>query len=271
MEKLEKAETKLNPEVYEESIFDYYKSLSPSHREEEEDIIVKCIESGVVPDLLRYGIFKDVYRGVARNSSGNLFYFNYTPSSKFKLIKASDESKVWEANRILNKSTLGCDLIKSENKNKEDLKHLDEKEDEEKAGLTTGGAASDVIPEEQNVAAQDHLTTDVHPGAAEGSTPDNNAGNWHGQQEDANKAWTYTDLLKGLGMELQANPIGGNRIPTQKEQEFMVEALGKTPEEAASGEAQLTSMQRALFQQWLKRSLNTKVNSLKDWLGKTSG
>lgn len=255
--------------ISEGSVLEMYKSLSMDHRTEEEDLILRSIENGVVPHVLRYGIMKSVYRGVVQNGEGELFYFNYVPGKDFKLVKANDKTKAWDAERIIKKSKLGCDLIKAGVKKKDD-----EEEDEEKSAAGgTAGAAMAPVPEAQAVAQQNTLTTDVHPGAAGGGgRPDSSPERWHPDEaQKSNEIWTLGSLLKSMGQQLQATAPVPSRMPTDKEREFMVGVLGRSPDEVSAGRVQLSPTQRAHFNMWLNRSLSGKLDTLKTWLKKSNG
>lgn len=250
------------------SVLEMYKSLTDERRAEEEDLINRSIEGGVVPYSLRYGITNNVYRGVVKSGEGDLYYFNYVPGKNFKLVKAVDKEKQWDANRILTKSRLGCDLVKSGEKEEEKEK-IEDGEPETKA-TGVAGAAMAPVPEAQAIAQQNTLTTDVHPGAAGGGgSPDIHGDRWHPEEDQAQKSteiWALGSLLKSMGQQLQATAPVPSRMPTDKEQEFMVEVLGRNPEEVAGGRSQLSPTQRAHFNLWLNRSLGDKLGFLKSWL-----
>jgi hypothetical protein len=262
---------KLNEFTAEEALLDFYKSISPTHREEDEEILIRSIESGVLPHKLRYGVMKSTYRGVIENKTGDLYYFSYMHGQSLKLVKADSENKLWEANRIIKHSTLGCDLLKAKDEKEKD-KHADEEtteegEIEQKASPVMGTAMPN-IPEAENVAQQDNLTTDVHPGGVGDETPDGNASKWHPEAEKSKKGgfWEVNDLLKGLSNQFKQGKPLPQRMITDREREFLM-TTGKTAEEIDNG-ATMTPMQKVQFRLWLGKSLNKSVSSLDKWLKK---
>lgn len=232
-------------------IIEFYRSLDPSNLSQETEIINKASEEGVIPSSLRYGIMKDVYRGIIKSVTDDIFYFHYKPDGIFSLVKANTEDQKWEANRILTKSELGCDLIKAG----------------EGSGNEVPGLPS-VMEEEEFVDNQDDITTDRHPGAATGFTPDRPevGRQWH--QEEAIKStgfWTEKDLLDGLNVALKKSVEEIKRPISESEARFMSEVLGKTPEEIDIG-VNLNPTQKVLYQRWLGKSMRSKISPLKNWL-----
>ena len=262
---------------------EFYKSVTPDNREMEREIISRIIECAVVPNSARYGIFKGVYRGVVKSTSGHLYYFNYPPNGNFHLVQADSRTKEWEANKLLKSCNLGFDLIKSDKPEDEDE---DEDKEEGKAGGGAGGAAPlppPSRPEAQEIATQAAQITTVHPGAAGGGTTpeqDGSAEKWHGgghieralppitQDENAH-AWDTNALMKAWGQQLQATaPRVSNLDPKQRQ--FMIEVLGNTPDEVDSGKTKMSPQHHAKYNQWLTKSLRGKITSLSGWLGKSS-
>jgi len=132
----------------------YYKSLTADHRLDEEFIVDKAIESGVIPVELRYIDMRGVLRGVVKSSNDMLYYFHYVQDNdNFRLVKADDPFKISEANRILQTCQLGCTLIKADD------------------GPPPSGGQG-VINEEVDIDQQDDLLTDKHPASAMTTTPD---------------------------------------------------------------------------------------------------
>ncbi len=247
------------------SIMDLYKSMTVNYRIEEEDIITKAIDEGVVTDIMRYGVMNGTMRGVIKSPNEGLYYFNYSPNKELIVSPANDQTKQWEAGRLLSKCKLGCDLIKAK---------LEEEDEAEKADGETGEVPSvaHVIPEQQNIQAQQRIMTERHPGAATGTTPDlpGRGRQWH-EEQPAQKStgfWNKNMLLQGLGKSLQKNAAMRNRAPTKQEEQFMLEVLGRTPGEISSGEVFMNPTQKVMFARWAGKSLKTKIDNLSGWLEK---
>lgn len=251
-------------------VLDYYKSLTFDNREVERDIILHALDCAVVPKVVRYGIFKSVYRGVVQGTDDQLHYFNYPLDGNFHLVLADTINKKWEANKLITKCDLGLDLIKSE----KSVEHATEdEEDEKKAEIA--GLPPPSISEERNVATQNSQMTTVHPGAAGGQTAqqDGSSERWHGEeplnrsQEETLNPWTTADLMKAWGQQLQAT---APRIATidPKERKYMVEVLGKMPSEVDSGMTKMSPQHRAQYNAWLTKGLRSKIDNLSNWLNK---
>lgn len=232
----------------------YYKSLTPTHRVDEEFIITKAVEEGVIPVGLRYGIMNGVYRGVVKSSNDMLYYFHYVQANdSFSLVKASDPSQIYEANRMLEKCQLGCDLIKADGG----------------AGDHSGGMP--VIEEEDNIADQNELRTDVHPAAAGITTPDDPAQGrmWHEQEmPPMTKSWDAGSLLQSLNDSLRKSTENLRPPVSNTEQQFIVEVLGRTPDQVRRGDVYMNPTQKVMYQQWLSKSMRGKVSSLSKWIKK---
>lgn len=231
----------------------YYTSLTPTHRMDEEMIVEKAVDEGVIPIEVRYGVMQDAYRGVIKSSNEFLYYFHFLPNNdSFRLIKADDPSQIAEANRMLKAATLGCDLRKAEG-----------------VGGNSAGVSS--IDEDDDVAQQDDLITDRHPGSAMATTPDDPAQGrmWHEQEiPPINKGWNAGSLLEGLNSNLRKSTEQLKRPISQKEHQFMVEVLGKTPDQIDRGDVYMNPTQKVMYQQWLGKSIKTKVGGLNKWLKK---
>ena len=233
----------------------YYKSLTPTHRIDEEFIVSKAIEEGIIPCEIRYGIMQGVYRGVVKSSVEDLYYFHFVPATDvFRLIKADDPDKVQYATRLLKDCGLGCSLIKAEEQ-----------------GAVGGGM--DVVSEEVDIDQQEKLMTDRHPAAAMITTPDNPARGrmWH--EEDAapvpySKSWNAATLMESLNTTLRKSTDNLQRPISQHERTFMLEVMGKTQGEIERGDTYMSPSHKVLFQQWMGKSMRTRVNSLSDWLKK---
>lgn len=251
-------------------ILNLFKSLDMNHRDDDETIVALLIDKGIAPINVRYGVMNSTYRGAAQTDTGELYYFSYIPmTANFKLVKADNSDKIWEAKKILSKCLLGCDLIQKADS--EDEEPEEEVEDQEEQKAQTGAlptAAVNTVPEEQNIRDQQRLTTEVHPGAAGSTTPDQNHDKWHPpDQHSTAKSWDYGALLKGLGQNLQKSAIQTRPYIAPKEAQYMVEHLGMSPQDIEAGR-EMNPMQRARYNAWLTKSLNDRVGSLKKWIAK---
>ena len=271
----------LDPNI-ERSVLDMYKSLTPNRRSEEEELLTLSISEGVVPSSLRYGIMNQTRRGVVKSTDGTLYYMSYAPGHEFRLIKADTPRKKWESENLLKNCNLGCDLIKAGAEY-----HDDEKEEE--LDKAEGGAGQQVasrpmpVEEEQQIADQHDVMTTHHPGAAGALTPDqpNRGKDWHGTQQqqvptqpvpdapvEKGGFWDMNTLLKGLGQSMQKSVPPRYRQPSHQEHQFMVEVLGRSPEDIAGGNASMSPGQRVQFNQWLNKSLRYSLNGLQGWRNK---
>lgn len=260
-------------------ILDFYKSLTNDNYVVEREIISKSIEKGVCPDSLRYGEFRGGYRGVIKDTAGQLYYFNLPPSLSFQLIKADTKEKQNEACQLHEKLKCGCDMMHT---NKTIEAATEEDEDEEKGPMGgTGTLPPASRPEAQEVATQTSQIMTNHPGATQASTPqqDGSTERWHGSghlelalppiDNSTNpNAWNTNQLLKAWGDKLQSTAPRVNPLDPQ-ERKYLVEVLGKTPQEVDSGKARISSQHRAHYNEWLTRSLRTRVGGLVDFLQKS--
>jgi hypothetical protein len=257
---------------------EFYKSLTNDNREMEREIISRTLECCVVPNSVRYGIFKDVHRGVLKSTAGELYYFNYPPNGNFHLVKADTPTKEWEANKLIKSCNLGFDLIKAE----KSVEHAVDEDDEDEKKADVAGLPPASRPEDQNVATQDSQVTEVHPGATTSQTSqdDGSAERWHGTghleralpvitQEENAHAWDTTALMKAWGQELQKTAPSVSNVDPQQRQ-FMIEVLGKTPNEIDSGKTKMSPSYRAQYNQWLTKSLRGRITTLSGWLGKSN-
>lgn len=268
-------------DAVEQEVLDMYKSMDISRRVDDTELLQLVIEEGVTPRMIRYGVMRNVRRGVVKSLTDELFYFNYAPGSQFKLIAADTDAKQWEASRLLQKCHLGCELAKAEDFNPDD-----EFEDIDKApppgGGGGGGGAKPPAPvrEEQDLADQRELLTDKHPGGVGTSTPDdpNRGRNWHPDEPDPatlkGGLWSHNDLLKGLAANLSKSPVAAavtRRQVTGKEAQFMQEELGRSPQDIASGNTYMSPTDRKRYNMWLNKSLGSAMSGLERWRGKNRG
>lgn len=271
-------ETKLEPStaVLSGDPLEFYKSLTPAQREMDREFVTAALDRAVFPAQIRYDVFRGGYRGVIKSIDGEFHYFTMPPKGVFHLVKANDETKKWEAQRLFKGCGLGCDLIRKSDDDE------DEKE-EGKAGAP-GGATAELPPasqpEAQTIAAQNAEVTQSHPGAAMGTTPqqDGSTNRWHGTPglqralPEINvavnpHAWDTIALMKAWGQELQETAPRVQQVDPQLKR-FCVEVLGKMPSEVEGGNIKLNGLQRAQFNQWLTKSARSRVSGLSEWLQK---
>lgn len=260
--------------VTDDNVFDLYRSLDLSKRDEDRHIVIGALENGVVPEVVRYGIMRDVYRGVVKSMEGELYYFNYLSGKELKVIKADTPTKQWEAGKLLKTCRLGCDFVKGsttqKNEEEEDTSAIPSGEQEKKAD--PGGVAlpNATVQEDQNIRDQQMLTTEEHSGGAGATTPDpTDGGKWHQNggidTQKSDGSWKITDLLRGLGSQLQSSPLA-SRQPSPKEIEYMTQVMGRSPQDIAEGNNHMSSTDRMKMNQWLQRSMNKSLVSLESWL-----
>lgn len=259
-----------------ESVFDYYKSLGKGDRNIEADLVEQSVREGVIPASLRYGNFRDVYRGVVKSVDDELFYFNHVPDGSFRLVKAEGQDQEWDAHRLLKSCDMGCDLKKAD-EIKPDTADETEDEETEKAegggvpGGTAGAAGSGSPPsvaEPQALKEQARLLTEHHPGGVSGGyTPDlpTRGRQWH-EEEPAQPAaksegfWNKMDLVKGLAASLQESAPRPGPAPTAREQQYLTEVLGRAP-----GDTKMNAIERGQYNTWLTKSLGASLSGLAAW------
>jgi hypothetical protein len=271
------------------SFLDVYRSLDSARVALDEELVSKCVAEGVVPVNIRYGVMRGVNRGVAKSTSGELFYFNHVPDSTFKLVPVSVganekviATREWEANKLLGKCNLGCDMRKADEIPSEDSEKLDK------------APQAGTIPEdeEQAILAQQRMLQERHyGGAGGGTTPDKPevGRNWHepirrGQEEtfqtpgdgmnpvatnDGEKHWTAGQLIKAFGEQLQQTAPRVRPQLTPLEVRFATEVLGKSQEVVNTGQVMFSPWEQQRFQQWKTQNLRSRlVSPLQKWLGK---
>ncbi len=235
----------------------YYESLTPSHRMDEEFIVSKAIDSGVYTDVLRYEITHGAYRGVIKSCDNKHFYFHFSPENDaFRLIEANTPDRLQEVGNILKSCQLGCGLKKAEG-----------------GGGDRGSDGFNTISEEDNIADQDDLTTDVHPGGATHVTPDSphRGRMWHEEEVPPvtmAKSWDAGSLLDGLNDALRKSTSQLRRPISDQERQFMVEVLGRTPEQVQRGDVYMNPTQKVMYNQWVNKSMRSSMTDLDKWLKK---
>ena len=254
-----------------ESVLELYKSLTIEHRMTEELILRKAIEEGVPVVGIRYGIFKDIYRGVIKSVDGDLSYFHYRPDNDtIRIIPPTDATQKWEASKLYKSCELGCDLSDEDDDDKEVEKGP------EGGGGATGTANPMSVSEQTNINNQDDLLTEQHPGGVGALTPDRPevGRQWHEEtpvEAVGKSAWTAQGLLDGLNDAVNKSVPRGWRVVPQTERVFMKQELGRTDEEINHGQAHMTPIQKVQYQRWLNKSMSGGLRNLSDWLDKKRG
>ena len=221
-----------------------------------------------------------VYRGVVKSSLGEAYYFNWTDGTDFKLVKADDATKVWEAGRLYESCAHGCDMRKADAPI--DPAESIEEDDEDDVEKTPAGLAT--ISEEQSIQEQTSLLTDVHPGAARGQTSDDPlvGRQWHAEKalsrpsdgatpvatNDGSQHWSAPDLMKAWGRKLQSTAPNAAPPRTSLETKFMKEMMGATDAQISKG-LHLPPRHRVSFEQWKATRLRGRLDGLKSWLKDT--
>jgi hypothetical protein len=278
------------------SFLDYYRSVSMQHVDLDEQFVEKSVIEGVVPALLRYGVMQrgtmTVYRGVVKSVDGALFYFNWSDGNPFKLVKADNKTKEWEANKLMKSCHLGCDMAVKANapldpgETVTEAYQSDNDEAEEDAQDEAEKAPAAVAPrsEEQWMAEQQTMREQVHPGSTHSALPDDptQGRQWHEPirratdaaqplaTNDGQKHWSASQLMKAYGQQLQTSAPRVHPMPEPLEQQYMSEILGTTTENIEKG-FRLSPRQRLDFEQWKARQLRGRMTSLQSWLGKGHG
>jgi hypothetical protein len=252
--------------VQTEHLIDFYRSINPEVRADDAKILDLVVKSGVYPKMMRWTQFRESYRGVVKSFNNEMFYFSFVEGKPFKIVKADNPEKLWDANRIMKGCASGVDMTKAE--------------DEKKAGEGLPPASQ---PEAQAIQDENNQVTDQHPGATVATTPeaDDSAARWHGTghieralpdldpTQNAH-AWTTSDLLKAWGQHLQTTaPRVVNIDPNQRK--FMVSELGLDPRQVDAGKARMNGSQRAQYNEWLTRSLRGRMDGLAGFLRKSRG
>lgn len=261
----------------EAAFLDMYRSLMPQQFERDASFVTKSIIEGVVPESLRYGVMRrghmEVYRGVVKSTTGDFFYFNWSPQGDFRLVPASDPAKQWESERLYKSCSLGCDLIRGPMVKPDD----EDEEDAEKADLP--GAAVAPVHEDDWARQQESMQHEVHPGSTQSALPDDptQGKQWHEPlrrasdglhalaANDGEKHWSTIDLMKAYGAKLQASaPTVAPRIDPV-EAHYLQEVMGATPDQIEKG-MRLAPRHRIDFERWKSSQLRGRMSGLRDWL-----
>lgn len=235
----------------------FYKSRTEGNELLENSVVNASIGCGIVPHSVRYELQNSEITGIIKSTSGNLFFFHFNPHTQDMKTNVVDSFTSYNAEYLFEKSNNGFDLIKAD---------VEDLEDEEKsagsgAGGQEGSAQPAAITEQQAIAQQNRLMTEQHPGAAVGSTPDRpDVGRqWH---QDAVKSLETVGALIRKAVDTYYPPV------TDTEKQFMVEVLGRTPEEVDSGYTKMTPIQKVTYQKWLTKSSSGAYHRLNTWAAK---
>lgn len=263
-----------------------YRSLSRSNDQVNEGLVRGSVDNGVIPESVRYGIMRrgqiEVYRGVVKSTSGDLFYFNWSPTNDdVHLVKADDPTKQWEADKLFKGCALGCDLVRKSDAPIDPGETIEEATEDDKA---IPSAATMPVSEDQNIAGQARMTTDVHPGATASASPDDPmvGRDWHG--DDVNRSyaahrpgdaapldrgtehWSATDLLKAWGRKMQTTAPRLAPEASDLETRYMTEVLGMNPGQIRKGFGALPPRHRFGFQNWKAQQLRGRLSGLESFL-----
>ncbi len=238
----------------------YYKSISGQSVDAHNDIVNAAVCKGIVPSSVRYDLLNTEFAGIMKGTCGNTYYFQFDPTTLSLDHHAVDAFSAARADHIFAKSAHGFDLIKSI--------PSDDEEDEEKAmGAPSGGGGQNsggpggAVSEEQAMAAQQRLMTEQHPGAAGGQTPD---------RPEVGRQW-HQDTVKSLNfMSEEINKSVESFYPSvsDTEKQFLVEVMGRSPDDVDAGDARMTPIQKVTYQKWLAKSVNNDYKTLTGWLAK---
>lgn len=252
-----------------DKFLDLYKTLSATHLEQDEEFATFVVELGMLPASVRYGVMERghmrAYRGVVKSTTGEDFYFSWSPGADFRLIGVETETDKWEVQRLYKSCSLGFDLRKAEEPKEED-------EETEKAagGGAVGVAGNTSVPEEQAVQAQQQV--DVHPAAAEGTTPDSPfvGRDWHSEKSvltNGQQSWSKLDLIKGLGARLQATaPVLQPKLDAL-EVRYMKEVMGASDQQINKG-YRLPARHKMAYESWKGSQLQQNLANLQQWVRK---
>jgi hypothetical protein len=264
------------------SFLDVYRSQNLLSLDKDEEFVEKSIQLKVVPESLRYTVMKhrdyEVYRGIIKSTDGSLHYFQWTPNTNFKLIKAADAERIAEATRFYTVCKSGCDLKKIEDPIDSGESIEESTEDKEDKAVQPGLPALPSIPEQEWVDSQNNTATMVHPGSTAAASPDDgqNTQNWHG---DATKSltppntpetppyWSTVDLVKAWTNEIKKSKYVTHLEPLEKQ--YMEEVLGMSHSDIRKCMS-LPPRHKLGFVQWKSQRLHSKLDSLYNWIGKNN-
>lgn len=252
-----------------------YRSVS-ANSSMDEFFVRGAVDNNVIPQTLRYGVMRkgkiEAYRGVVKATTGDLFYFNFSPGATFKLIKSDSP----ELTTLLKACQHGCDLRKAAPLEPGETVDDEEAEDStDKGAVPIPSAASVPVSEDQSIAEQQKLRTDVHPGATTSGAPDDdNVGrDWHEPlvraqdglsplaTNDGKSHWSAVDLLKAYGKRLQDTAPSVSAQISTLEHQYMTEQLGVSATQISKG-VRLAPRHQVAFAQWRATKLREKLTGL---------
>ena len=230
---------------------DYYNSINGSMRNTENLVVDTAVRQGIVPDAVRYELHSGEIIGIIKSTKGDFYQFDFNDHTREMSVNAVDGRT---AATMFEKCLYGFDLKKA-----------DDLEDEEKAvgggGGEQGSGQPSAVTEEQAIAQQNRLLTEQHPGAATGITPD---------RPDRGRQWHQETVksLKSIGEMINKSVEQYFPIVSDTEKQFLVEVLGRVPEEVDGGDTRMTPIQKVTYQKWLAKSVYKDYQSLNGWLAK---
>lgn len=272
------------------SFLDVYRSLHTGYLPMDEFFVTKSIESGVVPDVIRYGVMERgpmrAFRGVVKSKTGSCFYFNWHEGTEFKMAKAATPEGEWEARRLLKSCQLGCDLRKAESAPIDAGQSIEEDVDEDNSRKGAVGfvpsTATAPVDEDRYLQSQQRLMTEQHPGSTQAQDPppdDDEGKQWHEPlaraqdglgplaSNDGQVHWRGAELLKAYGQYLQQTAPRVAADVTPVELRYMSDVLGISQTQIRKG-LRMSPRQRIGFEDWKTAQLRDRLSHMKSWLGR---
>lgn len=234
---------------------DYYRSIPGSDTDLGNMVVDAAVRQGIVPTQVRYDVQNGDITGIMKSSNDSAYHFTFSTETRLLETTSVDRFTTFQ------KGTYGFDLKKAEELEDE------ETEDTEKAAGAAGGqegsAQPSSITEEQAIAQQNRLMTEQHPGAAGGVTPD---------RPDRGRQWHQETVksLQFLGEDLIKSVDAYFPKVSDSEKQFMVEILGRAPDEVDAGDTRMTPVQKVTYQKWLTKSIHKEYRQLTGWLASRS-
>lgn len=229
---------------------DYYNCIPGSDLATGNSIVDAAVRQGIVPSQVRYDVQSSDITGTMKSSSGSMYCFTFSSETGHLETLSVDPYTTFQ------KSIYGFDLKKAE-----ELEDEDQEDTEKAAGPAgqEGSAQPSSITEEQAMAQQNRLMTEQHPGAAGGVTPD---------RPDRGRQWHQETVksLQFLGEDLVKSVDAYFPKVSDSEKQFMVEILGRAPEEVDAGDTRMTPVQKVTYQKWLTKSIHKEYRQLTGWL-----
>jgi hypothetical protein len=226
---------------------DLYKSKSNNNRIVENAIITAFVYEGIIPKSVRYTLQNTEIAGIVKSTSSDVYFFSYNSGINNLELSLVDSFSYRKATELFSKSEEGFDL-----------EYAEEEEKSGQSGGQNAGGLPGTIDEERNVAAQRRLITEEHPGAAVGMTPD---------RPDRGRQWHQDTVksLQDLSENINKSVTSYFNIASPTEKQFMVEVMGRSPDEVDSGTIKMTPLQKVTYQKWLAKSVYKDYTSLNSW------